>query len=149
MLLNKKWEAKVSDFRLSKVGPTTRSKVVLGIWTRYYRRQQLTEKSEVYAFGVVLCEVLCARSPIESSVEKRQMSLAEWAQNCYHNGTFAEIVDKHLRGTIAPECLRKTLQDSAEESKSLCGALNEMKCEDEVPFVNYMDVEDEGKFSCG
>ncbi|KAF3444896.1 hypothetical protein FNV43_RR14589 [Rhamnella rubrinervis] len=106
ILLNEKWEAKVSDFGLSKVGPTSLSKshvttLVKGslgyLDPKYYRRQQLTEKSDVYSFGVVLCEVLCARSPIARSVEKRQMSLAEWAQNCYHNGTFNEIVDKHLQ----------------------------------------------------
>ncbi|KAH7532754.1 hypothetical protein FEM48_Zijuj04G0055700 [Ziziphus jujuba var. spinosa] len=44
---------------------------------------------------------------IVRSVKKRQISLAEWARNCYLNGTFHEIVDKHLRGKIAPECLNK------------------------------------------
>ncbi|KAH7532752.1 hypothetical protein FEM48_Zijuj04G0055500 [Ziziphus jujuba var. spinosa] len=41
------------------------------------------------------------------TVDKKQISLAEWACSCYHNGTLDEIVDKHLKGRIAPECLRK------------------------------------------
>ncbi|KAF3444895.1 hypothetical protein FNV43_RR14588 [Rhamnella rubrinervis] len=171
ILLDEKWEAKVSDFGLSRVGPTSMSKahvstVVKGslgyLDPEYYRRQQLTEKSDVYSFGVVLCEVLCARQPLVRSVEKRQMNLAEWARSCYGNGTFDDIVDKHLRGKIAAECLRKygeiavscmvdngserpsmndvvwglefamQLQQSAEDNVSVIGALGEMKGEDDV-----------------
>ncbi|KAF3444883.1 hypothetical protein FNV43_RR14576 [Rhamnella rubrinervis] len=186
ILLDEKWEAKVSDFGLSRMGPTSMSKahvstVVKGsmgyLDPEYYRRQQLTEKSDVYSFGVVLCEVLCARPPLIRSVEKEQMSLAEWARRCYGNGTFDEIVDKHLRGKIAPECLRKygeiavscmadngserptmsdvvwglefalQLQQGAEENASVIGALGEMKGEDEG--ISFLSGrQDDGKFSC-
>ncbi|KAL4652772.1 hypothetical protein ACB092_01G255300 [Castanea dentata] len=73
----------------------------------YYRRQQLTEKSDVYSFGVVLFEVLCARLPLIRNVDKEQVSLAEWARQCYHNGKLDQIVDPFLKGKIAPECLKK------------------------------------------
>ncbi|OMO50610.1 hypothetical protein COLO4_37986 [Corchorus olitorius] len=73
----------------------------------YYRRQQLTEKSDVYSFGVVLCEILCARPPISRTVDKAQVSLASWAQQCHKNGTLYKIIDPFLRGKIAPECLKK------------------------------------------
>ncbi|XP_048327155.2 receptor-like protein kinase FERONIA [Ziziphus jujuba] len=116
VLIDDMWNAKVSDFGLSRIGPTGISKthvstVVKGslgyLDPEYYRRQQLTEKSDVYSFGVVLCEVLCARPPLMRSVEKKQMNLAEWARSCYVDGKFHEIVDEHLRGKIAPECLNK------------------------------------------
>ena len=54
----------------------------------YYRRKQITCKSDVYSFRVVLFEVLCARPVIMAELPVEQANLAEWARICYTKGNF-------------------------------------------------------------
>ncbi|KAL7232176.1 hypothetical protein ACSBR2_010238 [Camellia fascicularis] len=116
ILLDEKWEAKFSDFGLSKIGPTNVaqshvSTVVKGSFRymdpEYYQRQQLTKKSDMYSFGVVLLEVLCGRPAIVTGLEKEQVSLAEWGWKCWREGTVDQIVDPHLTSQIVPDYVKK------------------------------------------
>ncbi|KAG6660148.1 hypothetical protein I3843_03G080600 [Carya illinoinensis] len=116
ILLDEKWVAKVSDFGMSRLGPTCTlqshvSTVVRGSFgyvdPEYYRRQKLTVKSDVYSFGVVLLEIICGRPAVVRGLPKDQVSLAEWGRKFYRSGTLSEIVDPNVKAEIAPACLKK------------------------------------------
>ncbi|BAT83247.1 hypothetical protein LR48_Vigan03g015200 [Vigna angularis] len=116
ILLDEKWVAKVSDFGLSRIGPTgismshvnTQVKGSIGyLDPEYYKRQRLTEKSDVYSFGVVLLEVLCGRQPLVHWEEKQRISVVKWAKHCYEKGCLCDIVDPSLKGQTAAQCFHK------------------------------------------
>ena len=119
ILLDQNMEAKIADFGLSRIGPTSASQnhvstEIKGTFgyldPEYYRRRKLTEKSDVYSFGVVLFEVLCARpavNPMAVEEESEKVGLAEWALHCHDSGTIERMVDPYLEGKIESGCLKE------------------------------------------
>ncbi|KAL0914051.1 hypothetical protein M5K25_017550 [Dendrobium thyrsiflorum] len=116
ILLGENFEAKVSDFGLSRLGPScgethvsTDLKGTFGYFDpEYVKIMKLTEKSDVYSFGVVLFEVLCARPAIVDHV-----NLAEFALHWIKKGQLEKIVDQRLAGKINENSLRKFTETAA------------------------------------
>ncbi|KAG5560772.1 hypothetical protein RHGRI_003948 [Rhododendron griersonianum] len=114
ILLDENWVAKVSDFGISKRIPsyttthvTTNVKGTFGYYDPdYFLTKRLTNKSDVYAFGVVLLEVLCGRPPIDTRLEEEQISLTLWAQMYIKKGKIDRIIDPSLNGETTPHSLK-------------------------------------------
>ncbi|KAL1803897.1 hypothetical protein ACET3Z_032544 [Daucus carota] len=114
ILLDENLEARISDFGLSKTGPanqtcthvSTRVKGTPGYLDPYYvSTNRLTRKSDVYAFGVVLLEVLCGRRAVDRSLDDEQIDIVRWAQHCFKEGLLDQITDPNIKGVIASDAL--------------------------------------------
>ncbi|XP_047314765.1 receptor-like protein kinase FERONIA [Impatiens glandulifera] len=115
ILLDGNYVAKIADFGFCKMSATTND-TFTGISTdlkgtngyldpEYFFTRWLTKKSDVYAFGVVLWEVLCGRPALNTRI-KEQRNLAQWAQRCFKEGKVEDIVDPTLKSQISPACLK-------------------------------------------
>lgn len=114
--LDENFAAKISDFGYAKVGPAnmTRSAVTTDVKGTsayldpfYNLTGQLTRRTDTYAFGVVLFEVLCRRPAFDERLEQEQQMLGRWAQTCFKNGTLDKIVDTRLKRQVSPDCLKE------------------------------------------
>jgi hypothetical protein len=47
--------------------------------------QQLTEKSDVFSFGIVLLEIICGRQPINTALQDRNLwNIGEWVSLVFY-----------------------------------------------------------------
>ncbi|XP_052204450.1 putative receptor-like protein kinase At5g39000 [Diospyros lotus] len=121
ILLDENWVAKISDFGLSKMGGNTTNQSSTYVITEvkgtfgyldveYFLTHRLTRKSDVYAFGVVLFEVLCSRAAVDKRFEGEERSLALWAQRCIKEGKHDQMIDSSIKGQISPQCQKVLLE---------------------------------------
>jgi len=103
ILLDDDFNAKVSDFGLSRLASPGLSHVstcaqgTLGyLDPEYYRNYQLTDKSDVYSYGVVLLELLTSQKAIDFNRDEDDVNLAIHVNQRASNGTIMELVDQRL-----------------------------------------------------
>ncbi|KAH7856337.1 hypothetical protein Vadar_000261 [Vaccinium darrowii] len=98
VFLDDKWVAKVGNFEFSLPIPTDIA--IAGLFNIY----KATKKSDVYAFGVLMLQLLCAKGPSTPGLHTGPFHL--WFSRCLKRGTIDEVIDPYLIGKIAPECFR-------------------------------------------
>ncbi|XP_024391724.1 probable LRR receptor-like serine/threonine-protein kinase At5g48740 isoform X1 [Physcomitrium patens] len=107
ILLGLNYVSKVSDFGLSKPAvhaeKTDISTFVRGtagyLDPEYFNTSQLTDKSDVFSFGVVLMEILCGREPLSSDCAPEEYNLVAWVRPALINSIpkgDTSVVDKAL-----------------------------------------------------
>ncbi|XP_071715377.1 probable serine/threonine-protein kinase PBL10 [Rutidosis leptorrhynchoides] len=107
ILLDSKFNAKLSDFGLARDGPTgDKSHVstrVMGTHgyaaPEYISTGHLTAKSDVYSFGVVLLEILSGKKAIDKNRPPGEHNLVEYAKPCLTNKRrIFRVLDPRLEG---------------------------------------------------
>ncbi|TYH83781.1 hypothetical protein ES332_D02G154600v1 [Gossypium tomentosum] len=98
ILLTKSYEARVSDFGLANiVGSSSSPNRVLG-----YRAPEVTDprkvsqKADVYSFGVLLLELLTGKAPTHSILNEEGIDLPRWVQSVVREEWTSEVFDLEL-----------------------------------------------------
>ncbi|KAF5776287.1 putative protein kinase RLK-Pelle-PERK-1 family [Helianthus annuus] len=108
ILLDFNFEAKVADFGLAKITSDVATHVstrVMGTFgylaPEYASSGKLTDKSDVFSFGVMLLELITGRRPVDSAQTYVDDSLVDWARplltRAMDDGNFDSIVDSRLQ----------------------------------------------------
>ncbi|KAH1037825.1 hypothetical protein GYH30_056919 [Glycine max] len=94
ILLDEQYNARISDFGLSKLLKINESHTETGIrGTKgyvapdWFRSAPITTKVDVYSFGVLLLEIICCRRNVDGEVGNEEKAiLTDWAYDCYRAG---------------------------------------------------------------
>ncbi|KAL8141255.1 hypothetical protein V2J09_007276 [Rumex salicifolius] len=103
ILLSDNFEPQLSDFGLAKRASTSNQKAFCDIAgtfgylaPEYFMFGKVTDKIDVYAYGVVLLELLSGRKPISSEHPKGQESLVMWAKPMLNGEKVTQLLDPSL-----------------------------------------------------
>lgn len=121
ILLCDDFEPQLSDFGLAKWATTTSSHItctdVAGTFgylaPEYFMYGKVNDKIDVYAFGVVLLELLSGRKPISSNCLKGQESLVIWAKPILTSGKYAQLLDPQLSADYDCELVERMVLAAA------------------------------------
>lgn len=113
ILLDFKFEALVADFGLAKLSSDNHTHVstrVMGTFgylaPEYASSGKLTEKSDVFSYGVMLLELITGRRPVDSSHAFMEDSLVDWARpvlsQALADGNYDNVADPRLNGNYDP-----------------------------------------------
>ncbi|XP_065624431.1 probable LRR receptor-like serine/threonine-protein kinase At1g56130 isoform X1 [Quercus suber] len=103
ILIDGKLCPKISDFGLAKLYDDTKTHIstrVAGtigyLAPEYAMRGHLTDKADVFGFGVVALEILSGRPNSDNSLDTEKIYLLEWAWTLHENNQSLRLVDPKL-----------------------------------------------------
>ncbi|XP_042509280.1 probable serine/threonine-protein kinase PBL23 [Macadamia integrifolia] len=122
ILLDEGFNPRLSDFGLAKLGPigdkTYVSTRVMGTYgycaPEYAMTGQLTKRSDMYSFGVVLLEIITGRRAIDLERSKSERNLITWARPLFRDRSKFELMaDPLLEGKYPLKSLYQALAIAA------------------------------------
>ncbi|KAF6176359.1 hypothetical protein GIB67_011148 [Kingdonia uniflora] len=113
ILLDMKFEAKVADFGLAKIAADNNTHIstrVMGTFgylaPEYASSGKLTDKSDVFSFGVMLLELITGRRPVDTTQSFMDDSLVDWARplltRALEDGNYDFLVDARMQKDYNP-----------------------------------------------
>ncbi|RZB99299.1 Proline-rich receptor-like protein kinase PERK12 [Glycine soja] len=108
ILLDNAYEAQVADFGLARLADASNTHVstrVMGTFgymaPEYATSGKLTDRSDVFSFGVVLLELVTGRKPVDQTQPLGDESLVEWARplllRAIETRDFSDLIDPRLK----------------------------------------------------
>ncbi|KAJ1687552.1 hypothetical protein LUZ63_018942 [Rhynchospora breviuscula] len=102
ILLDERFNAKISDFGLSKLIDRDKSRVMVGMQgtpgylAPEWQTSIITEKVDVYSFGVVVMEILCGRRNLDYSQKEENLHLIKLMEEKSKSNQLLDLIDKTL-----------------------------------------------------
>ncbi|XP_052151922.1 probable serine/threonine-protein kinase At1g01540 [Oryza glaberrima] len=116
ILLDKTWNAKLSDFGLAKLLGSERSYVttrVMGTFgyvaPEYAGTGMLNETSDVYSFGILIMEIISGRVPVDYNRPPGEVNLVEWLKTMVSNRNSEGVLDPKMTEKPTSRALKKAL----------------------------------------
>ncbi|XP_073220364.1 proline-rich receptor-like protein kinase PERK15 [Cicer arietinum] len=124
ILLDNAYEAQVADFGLARLTDDANTHVstrVMGTFgymaPEYATSGKLTDRSDVFSFGVVLLELITGRKPVDPTQPVGDESLVEWARplllRAIETGDFSDLVDPRLQKQYVESEMLKMIEAAA------------------------------------
>ncbi|KAH7286954.1 hypothetical protein KP509_32G029400 [Ceratopteris richardii] len=116
ILLDSLWNPKVSDFGFAKLlgadkrHVTTRVMGTFGyVAPEYVSTGMLTEKSDVYSYGVLVMELITGRVPVDHNRPIGEIHLIEWLKSMVGSRRSEEVADPSMTDRPPPRSLKRAL----------------------------------------
>ncbi|CAA6661222.1 unnamed protein product [Spirodela intermedia] len=104
ILLDNKFRARIADFGLARSFQDDQSHITTAIAgtlgymaPEYLALGQLTEKADVYSFGVLLIEIVTGKSNNRSKVPDNSESIITLAWKHFQSGTVEDLIDPNMK----------------------------------------------------
>ncbi|CAH8357235.1 unnamed protein product [Eruca vesicaria subsp. sativa] len=104
ILLSDDFEPQLSDFGLAKWASLSTTQIICSdvagtfgyLAPEYFMYGKMNNKIDVYAYGVVLLELLSGRKPVNSESPKARESLVMWAKTLLDDRDYLQLLDPSL-----------------------------------------------------